>query len=279
MTASSHRQHELGAFLRAHREALRPADAGQPTAPQTRRRTPGLRREEVAQLCGISTTWYTWLEQGRDISLSPHALARVADILQLTAAERAYLFELTRKRDPAPPPADAAPGTVPGDLVAVLEATDAPAYLLDRMWSARAWNGPAARLFSGWLAGGEANLLRYVFLDTAARTFIGDWENRARRLLAEFRADTADRADDPAIEALVGELMGASPAFARFWNAHAVLAREGGARSFNHPRDGLLRFEQVTLIPAAHAEYKVVMLLPQAGKRPARSESARGASA
>ncbi len=247
MTLSPDQRRELGAFVRARREALPPAAAGQATGPQARRRTPGLRREEVAQLCAISTTWYTWLEQGRDISLSPPALAR--------------------KRDPAPPSAATGERVVPPELAATLAATNAPAYLLDRLWSASAWNKPAARLFSGWLGGGEHNLLRYVFFASTARRFICDWENRARRLLAEFRADTADRADDTAIKTLVGELMDGSPAFARFWNVHAVLAREGGGRSFQHPRDGLLHYEQVTLIPAAHPDCKLVMLLPQKIKR------------
>jgi transcriptional regulator with XRE-family HTH domain len=268
-------RHELGGFLRTHRETLKPADAGQPTMPQGRRRTPGLRREEVAQLCGISTTWYTWLEQGRDISLSPAALAHLADGLQLTIAERSYLFELARKRDPAPPVAERTSGDVPLELSAVLQATDAPAYLLNRLWSVEAWNDAAKRLFDRWFEGGEANLLRYVFLDPSARDFICDWENRARRLLAEFRAATANRADEPAIKTLVGDLMRSSPSFARFWNTHAVLAREGGARSFNHPHDGLLVYEQVTLIPAAHLDHKLVILLDQVAPRQRRTRSKR----
>src|SRR5580658_7712046 len=121
----------LGIFLRAHRERLSPSKLG--LAPAGRRRTPGLRREEVAQLCGISTTWYTWLEQGRDIALSAIALARLADALQLTAAERAYLFELSRRRDPAPRPSEATSAAVPPELVAVLQASTTPTYLLDRL--------------------------------------------------------------------------------------------------------------------------------------------------
>ena len=248
----------LGAFLRRHREALSPETAGQPAG---RRRTPGLRREEVAQLCGLSTTWYTWIEQGRDISLSVGALARLARALRLTAAERAYLFELTRLRDPEPAGAAPPAGSAPLELAAVLRATSAPAYLLDRLWHARAWNEAAGRLFGPWFDSGEACLLRFVFLDPAARDFVCDWEDRAKRLIAEFRADTADPAD-PAMRELVRGLM-LNPAFARFWNDHAVLTREGGARAFNHPQDGLLQFEQVTLVPAAHPDHKLVMLLPR----------------
>jgi transcriptional regulator with XRE-family HTH domain len=99
MASTAEQRRLLGAFLRARRERLTPAEAHIHGGP-ARRRTPGLRREEVAQLCGLSPTWYTWLEQGRDVSVSPPALARIAEALHLTAPERAYLFELARKRDP-----------------------------------------------------------------------------------------------------------------------------------------------------------------------------------
>jgi len=259
MLLPTEQRRQLGAFLRTHREA-RPPDA--PSRP-SRRRTPGLRREEVAQLCGLSTTWYTWVEQGRDISLSASALARIADALQLSPAERAYLFELSRRRDPAPPAAAATQGAAPVELAAALRAISAPAYLLDRLWHPSAWNDAAGRLFEPWFTSSERCLLRYVFLDPSARTFIFDWEDRARRLLAEFRADTAHDPGDLAMRALVTDLLKASPAFVRLWNSHAVLSREGGTRVFNHPRDGTLRYEQITLIPAAHADRKLVMLLPR----------------
>jgi transcriptional regulator with XRE-family HTH domain len=261
MALSTDQRRQLGAFLRTHREALRPADL--PVTPQGRRRTQGLRREEVAQDCGLSTTWYTWIEQGRDISLSAAALARLADTLRLTATERAYLFELTRRRDPAPPAPGPEPEAAPPELVEVLRSTAVPAYLLDRLWHARDWNAAAGRLFAPWLDSGETCLLRYVFLDPAAPKFICDWENRARRLLAEFRADTAHNPEDRGIEELVRELLRDSASFARLWGRQAVLAREGGERVFNHPREGTLRYDQVTLVPAAHPGHKLVMLLPR----------------
>jgi transcriptional regulator with XRE-family HTH domain len=249
----------LGAFLRARREALNPVEAPM----QGRRRTPGLRREEVAEFCGISTTWYTWIEQGRDIALSAAALARLADALQLTTAERAYVFELTRRRDPAPLAAETALSSIPAGLTAVLQTTTAAAYLLDRLWEMRAWNEAAGHLFAPWLDSGEACLLKYVFLDPTARDFICNWENRARRLLAEFRADTARTPDDVGVQDLIGELLRSSPIFTRLWNNHAVLTREGGIRMFNHPQDGVLQYEQITLVPAGHPDLKLVMLLPQ----------------
>ena len=255
---------QLGAFLRARREALDPARAGMGS--HGRRRTPGLRREEVAVLAGISTTWYTWLEQGREIALSAAALARLADALRLTAAERSYLFELTRRRDPARRGAEAPGEGAPPELAAVLQATAAAAYLLDPLWCARAWNDAAARLFAPWFDSGEPCLLRFVLLDPAARDFIWDWENRARRLIAEFRADTGRDPENTAMRALVAALTRESSEFARFWREQAVLAREGGTRKFVHPLDGVVEYEQVTLVPAAHGGWKVVVLLGRPGQ-------------
>ncbi|HEY1545167.1 MAG TPA: helix-turn-helix transcriptional regulator [Xanthobacteraceae bacterium] len=263
MTAPHDRQHELGAFVRAQREKLAPAAFGLATAP--RRRTPGLRREEVAQLCGLSVTWYTWLEQGRDVSLSPAALARLAAALRLGRAERAYLFELARKRDP-----DAGGGesdTIPPTLLACVTTIGSPAYVLDRAWTARGWNTKAARLFAGWLDGThDRNLLRYIFLSPAARALIRDYDERARRVVAEFRADASTHLADPAIRHLIDGLRRQSPAFARRWDEHGVLGREGGVRTFNHPRDGALRFEQVTLNLASQPDLKLTILVPARAK-------------
>jgi transcriptional regulator with XRE-family HTH domain len=260
MNPLEHRR-RLGAFLRARREALTPRDAGLHGAPK-RRRTPGLRREEVALLCGLSPTWYTWLEQGRDVSMSPAALARIAAALHLSAAERAYLFELASKRDPEAP-ADGEHGSLE-PLLAALESIAAPAYVLDARWQACGANAPARRLLTRWLDGPEPNLLRYVFLDPDARVLICDWAERARRVAAEFRADTARRQNDAELAALVDDLAQVSPEFAAAWSDHAVLAREGGTRAFQHPLDGQLHYRQITLVPAGWPGYKLVMLVAPA---------------
>jgi transcriptional regulator with XRE-family HTH domain len=259
MAAPRDQQRELGEFVRACREKLPPAAIGLPVG--GRRRTPGLRREEVAQICGLSTTWYTWLEQGRDVSISPVALARVAKALQLGRAERAYLFDLAGKRDPDPGPSDAEP--VPPAVLACVAAVTSPAYVLDRRWTARGWNPAAERLFVGWLdRDGERNLLRFIFLAPAARALICDWEARARRVAAEFRAACSAHLDDPALRALIAELHRDSADFARFWDQHRVLGRDGGARTFNHPADGFLRYEQVTFDLASQPALKLTMLVP-----------------
>ncbi len=262
-TLASDRRRLLGDFLRTHRERLSPQAAGLPRG--ARRRTPGLRREEVAQLAGVSPTWCAWLEQGREVSASPEALARLSQALQLSRAERAYLFNLAGRRDPAQPNA-AAPGA-PAGLAEAVARYDGPAYALDRCWTAACWNPAAGRLFAGWLdaAGekrGERNLLRYLFRAPQARRLIVDWEDRARRVLAEFRADFSRSVGDPQMRGLVEDLRH-EPLFARLWDEQAVLAREGGLRRFDHPQDGALAFEQFTFLPADRPDWKLVLLAPR----------------
>jgi transcriptional regulator with XRE-family HTH domain len=266
------KRRELGGFLRAHRARLSPASLGLPTI--GRRRTPGLRREEVAQACGMSPTWYTWLEQGRDIAASPPALSALARALQLTPAERAYLFELADRRDPnLSGPTDKEGMDVPPALARAIAAIDSPAYLLDSLWNARAWNRPAAALFVGWLDGGtgDRNLLRYVFLSPVARKVIPDWQARARRVLAEFRADSSRHLEDVELQALVDDLRGRSALFSQCWTEHAVVDRTGGERIFDHPREGRLRYQQIAFALANRPDFKLVMLVPEAlHKRPAK---------
>ena len=148
----------LGQFVRAHRERI------PPDSPTGRRRTPGLRREELAARAGIGTTWCAWIEQGRDVNASPHVLARLAEALTLTRAERAYLFELAGRRDPdthwPEPPTDA-----PVSVRTLVEFLPQPSYGLDRAWNACCWNSYAERLFTDWLGKGrQKNLLRYMFV-------------------------------------------------------------------------------------------------------------------
>ena len=247
----------LGNFIRAHRERLSP-----PVNAPGRRRTPGLRREELADASGVGVTWITWLEQGRDVTASAAALARLAEALQLSPAERASLFDLAGKRDPAAP-AEPQINLLP-DLLTLPSLMTAPAYLLDHTWTARAWNDAAARLFVGWLdaGAGDRNLLKFVFLTPGAQMLIADWPERSRRLAAEFRADYSRRPNDAAMRELIEELSARSPLFRRYWKDQAVLHREGGERRFNHPRDGAQRFQQTTLLVASQQECKLVCLAP-----------------
>jgi hypothetical protein len=215
----------------------------------------------------VSVTWYTWIEQGRDVSVSPSALARFAQGLRLSRAERAYLFELTGRLDPDRSGSEA--GDVPLAELACVDAIEAPAYIMDRYWIARRWNTRAARLFAGWLDGDpEPNLLRFVFLRPEARRLICGWEERARRIAAEFRATAAAHVNDPALHQLIDELQRKSPDFGRLWSSHTVLQREGGERTFNHPSDGFLSYQQVSFTMAGWPDFKLIMLLQKDGRPP-----------
>lgn len=263
--AASTRRKELAAFLQAIRNRSQPAVFGFPAG--SRRRTSGLRREEMAQLIGISPTWYTWIEQGREVNISAEALDRLAASLRLTRSERAYLFEIADRRDPQGVAPDG--DEIPELLIDLLDDVRIPAYVMGRYWDVVAWNAPAAELFTGWLdrephADEPApNMLRFVFLSSQARTFLADWEVRARRIAAEFRADCGQYLDEPALIRLVDELSSASPDFARFWKQHDVLERQGGERRFVHPTRGDIRYQQATLRPGEHEHVKFVVLRPE----------------
>jgi len=242
---SEERRKLLGSFIRSHRERMKP------DVVVRRRRTPGLRREELAARAGIGVTWCAWIEQGRDVGVSAETLARIAEALALAPAERAYLFELGGRRDPAEP------------LVMTLTV---PAYGLDRLWNASCWNPAAERLFAGWLGpAGERNLLRYTFLAPSAQMLLPDWEQRARRVLAEFRADCVRLMNDPFLDGLVRDLRERSELFAHEWDSQSVSAREGGIRTFVHPSDGPLSFTQHTFSAVERADHKLVALMPTAG--------------
>ena len=255
-------QTKLGEFIRAHRERTTPQSVGLPAG--GRRRTPGLRREELAALCDVSPTWLTWLEQGRGVAASGKLLARMAEVLHLTAAERGYLFSLAERLDPLH---DDGAADADGSLQAIVDAIDGPAYMLDRQWDAVAWNDHALALFGGWLdveqaAPARPNLLRFMFRSAAARGLIVDWEDRARRLAAEFRADIGKHASDAALAVLIAELCRDSAEFRALWQSQDVVSREGGLRRFHHPRAGELGFNQVTLHLAQRHDLKLVILLP-----------------
>lgn len=197
---------ELGAFLRARRERLTPGQVG---LPQTgRRRTPGLRREELAVLAGISATWYTYLEQGRDIRTSDQVLDALASALRLDGPERAHLFRLAghgpaRSEEREPLSAEAA--AVP------LLLQPNPAYIIGGTYDVLSHNRAAEELFPGLLTtGGRPNFARWVFLEPAARDTLVDWEEEARGLLARLRTLAGRHPDDPRHRRLAEELSAGS---------------------------------------------------------------------
>ena len=249
----------LGSFIRNRRERLSPEQVGLPAG--FRRRAKGLRREELAGLCGISPTWLTWIEQGRTDSVSTNAISRIAEALHLSKAERDYLFELAGVRDPKKADLFSEPNLVEM-LQATLKKIETPAYVLDRVWNAIAWNRQAASLFVGWLDRGSAerNLLKYMFLNPRARDLICDWPLRAQRLVAEFRGDCKAVLYDQEINAQIEALRKSSSEFDSLWSAQNVLEREGGERAFLHRRHGKMTLRQLSLRVTHSPSLKLIIL-------------------
>lgn len=260
MSDDEHRR-LLGAFVRSRRESLTPA------VPGGRRRTPGLRREELAARAGIGTTWVAWIEQGRDVRASAETLARLADGLCLTRVERAYLFTVAGRNDPADPFAGPVQDAPPA-VTAVVAALPWPAYGLDPAWTVCCANAAARRLFVGLFedAGDhQPNLLRYVFTHPQARELLPDWAARCRRVLAEFRRDYARSLNDPRVRAVVSWLLAHSAEFRSEWEQQSILGHEGGSRRFEHPVDGPLHFTQLTLAEVERGDFRLVALQPGRG--------------
>jgi transcriptional regulator with XRE-family HTH domain len=254
---------ELGQFLRTRRASLRPETVGLPNG--GRRRTPGLRREEVALLAGVSVSWYTWLEQGRPIRASRDVLLAIARTLQLTPTEHAHLLALADRTDATVAPES---DRAPDPLVRLIEAmSPSPAYVLGPRWEFLAWNRAQARLFPAIdrLAPSDRNLLWIVFATDEARRLIIDWPSESQRMLRQFRADTDRRHDDAALADLIGRLVRVSPEFADGWARHDVAPFESRVRRYAHPRAGTLIFEYQLLVPAEFAHLRVVVQLPVAG--------------
>lgn len=252
------RRKALGDFLRSARARLQPDMVGLPAG--GRRRTPGLRREEIAQLCDISITWYTWIEQGRDITVSAAVWSRLATVLSLSRAERHYLFELAESSDPLHDRDDVQP--LPSILAESVHSITAPAYILDRNWNVLARNQALLDLFKGWPDRVEhPNLMRFIFLDPAARELVVDWDLRASRVVAEFRADAGLHTDEPGLKALLDDLLANSAVFAHWWNRHTVVDREGGLRDFRHDATTVLTYQQLTFRLATRLDCKLIMLL------------------
>jgi transcriptional regulator with XRE-family HTH domain len=257
----------LAEFLRARRDALSPSQVGLPAG--RARRTPGLRREEVAMLAGVSVTWYTWLEQGRRINASPDVLRAIGRALRL---DDAGIDHLTALGQPAPSQQPAidlyGPDDVPSALRRLIETFEpAPAYVLGPRWELAAWNAAQARLYPRIesLPVGDRNLLWVLFADPATRELIVDWDLHARQALAEFRASTTTLRDDPSLVALIERLRSASGEFDSWWAEHDVARFETRLRRFNHPVAGLLTFEYQLLAPAEWPSLTVAVQLPVPG--------------
>lgn len=252
-------------FLRRRRGEVVRADRGLPGAGPGGRRALGLRREEVCYLAGISVSWYSWLEQGRDISPSRQVLDAVARALELDAAEHAYVLSLAGWATSTPSGPEHLREPPPGHVQRLLDALEnAPAFAMTRYWHIRAWNDAYARLFPRIAEVGvaERNLLRLLFTDPAVRDLLPDWDVDVRRFLAEFRAETAPHLGESELDALVADLAAASEPFRRWWadrDVHGFVSRR---RRFRHPDRGVVSLEHHLVTLADPADLRLVIYLP-----------------
>lgn len=250
---------EFGKFLSAGRARLDPKDFGLPEGP---RRTPGLRREEVAVLAGVSVSWYTWLEQGRDIQPSPDALRRISKVLKLDHVESSHLFALSALEAPAPA---AGGGITPGLEMLVRAINPVPAYVRNSRLDILVWNEAIADLLVdyGSLQPHERNTLRLLFLYIPYRTLILDWEQMARGMISTFRASRALAQDKAPFDSLVEELSAQSPEFREWWQETEVKGFDEGRKRLLHPVSGYIDFTYVALTPEGRPDLSLVTYIPR----------------
>ncbi|WCB92701.1 hypothetical protein DSM104299_01399 [Baekduia alba] len=253
------RARELGDLLRARRGALQPADVGLPDG-APRRRTTGLRREEVARLAAISPTYYTFLEQGRDMRPSRQVLDALATALRLDEAERAHLHALVHDAPPSTTDSEAGE-QVDDEVVALVARLDPhPAYVTGRRWDVLAANRAARALWTDWPARApqERNMVWFMLCDPQAREVFVDWEAEAGAQLARFRAAAARHADDPTFAELIARLHASSPEMRAWWPRHAIAPLGGGRKRLRHPALGELELRHTVLNVADAPEQKLV---------------------
>lgn len=252
------RRHALADFLRTRRDRLTPSDVNLPWG--NRRRTPGLRREEVAQLANIGTSWYVSLEQGRDVHPSEQVLESLAQALRLDAAERRHLFRLAQPQgsaDPLSPPEE----TVRFALQQAVHALNPhPAYVMGRRWDLLTWNQAAELVFafSEIAPHHSRNFIWRSFTSPVLRGH-SHWELLAKSLVAQFRADSARYPGDAWFGELISDLKKMSDEFRAWWSRHDVKSISDGHKRMNHPVLGSLEFEHVTLQVPENDHQKVVI--------------------
>ncbi len=256
------RLHELGDFLRTRRARLMPEDVGLPRG--SRRKTPGLRRTEVAQLVGVSVDWYTWLEQGRPITPSTQVLERLVQALRLDTNERTHLFLLAQQQ--APPALLQETEVVSPALQHFLDQFGSrPAFVSGRRWDVLAWNDAGCAVFDDYrkrTAPRERNTIWGIFTNPLARQHIVNWEEDARHLLAQFRSSCGRYPGDARLTELIHDLMLASPEFRAWWPDNEVRGGQEGRKALTHPQVGYLLFERLTFQVFDTPDLKVTVYTP-----------------
>jgi transcriptional regulator with XRE-family HTH domain len=262
------RRHDFADFLRTRRLRLSPEEVG--LIRGGRRRTPGLRREEVAERANVGVSWYTLLEQGRDVNPSREVLQSIADALQLTPDERQHLFFFANQ--PYLIETSTSDELVSPALRRVLDSlTPTPAYIIDRRWNYLAWNATASQIFlrTEMAPPYEYNVIWRIFTDPKIRLLNKEptWEQVALQVMEEFRAESARYADEEWFKRLIADLQRVSPEFRAWWPHHNVRGRADAQKTIEHPLVGCLMFEHTTLQVPAQPELKVMIYtpLPQTG--------------
>ncbi|BDH45316.1 transcriptional regulator [Salmonella enterica subsp. enterica serovar Choleraesuis] len=251
---------DLGSFLRNRRMKLDPASFGFKSG---RRRTPGLRREEVAQLASISPTWYTWLEQGRGGSPSREVLSRIASGLMLTEPEREHLFLLAFGH--LPERRYHGTDTITPRLQNVLDAMPySPAIIKTSLWDVVAWNQAARKVLVDYeqLAPRQRNILRLLFTDEGARKVQEDWQAMARFVVNAFRADVTRIGGSEEATALIEELSRESEEFDAFWRSNDVSHHSEGIKRLRHPALGLIELEFSTFLLDGRPDLQLLIFNP-----------------
>nr|WP_246462051.1 helix-turn-helix transcriptional regulator [Nocardia transvalensis] len=247
-------------YLRSRRERLTPAEVGLPDA--GRRRTPGLRREEVAVLAGVGVSWYTWLEQGRDIKVSEDVLDAVARALRLDEAERAHLYRLAGLN----PPQRTAIPSVPASpqMLRLLDTwAPRPGYIRDRHWNFTAVNDAARAVFG--YGDTDHNCLISFFTNARFRVLHQQWDEIAAATAAVFRGDAARYPDDPEFDRIADDLAQVSPEFARLWARHDAAEHATAIKAVDHPEVGVMVFEATLLPLPDHPGHHLILHNPVPG--------------
>lgn len=261
MSPAAERRLALADFLRSRRAKVARHEIGLPS--DGRGKVIGLRREEVSYLSGVSVTWYTWLEQARDIQPSREVLNAICRTMLLDEPERAYVFELAGYATEVVH-ADTA-NTAPDAVQHFLDALDPnPAYVVFHDWSISGWNAAYESLYPK-VAQAQVesrNLLWMIFTDPSVRELLPDWESTSRRFIAEFRAEVGPFLDDPDVADLIARLTGESPHFREGWNSHSVELFTSRCREFNHPQLGRLVLEHHRLALSDQPHLHLVIYTP-----------------
>ncbi|MFI5804657.1 helix-turn-helix transcriptional regulator [Streptomyces sp. NPDC051561] len=257
----AHRLGELREFLRSRRARISPTEAGLPDG-GARRRTPGLRREEVAVLAGVGVSWYQWLEQGRDITVSPQVLDSVARVLRLTSTERRHLYVLADLNPPAPE-VDPADEDMCAGLRRMIDAwMPFPAHIMDPYWNTIVYNDAAAAVL-GLRPGIVQNCLISFFTDPVYRARAARWEEVAPQVVAQFRATCSERGEDEGFREVVAQAKAASEEFAALWERRDIAPGGQLHKELHHALVGDLSFETTQLRIPARPDLAIVLHTPR----------------